>query len=196
MLFDLFKKTAKLQQSDVPTQTTHKNQPEFGDSFGKCGRNARWKYDETDGSFVISGEGAIEQFENINDYLRRTMYDPHNLGPWFENPDFASSSIPGTVTEITIPEGITRIESMAFWRFKNLKTITLPKSMEQISESAFLRTGEIVFLVQKDSFAETIVDSMGWNKSYYSIAETTDNEKASAKERYRILPTPVRRHGL
>lgn len=177
MLFDLFKKTAKLQQSDVPTQS------EFGDSFGKCGRNARWKYDTTDHSFVISGEGSIEQFENINDYLRRTMHDPHCLGPWYEDPAFSSSSIPGTVTEITIPEGITSIASMAFWWFKSLKSVRLPKSIEKISESAFLHVEEIVFLVQKDSFAEKYVDSMGWSKSYYSIA-ATDNEKTCTKERY------------
>lgn len=180
MLFGLFKKRAKLQQSDVPAQTTPKNQTEFGDSFGKCGRNARWKYDATDYSFVISGEGAIEQFENINDYHRRTMYDPHNLGPWYDNPGFSSSSIPAAITEIIIPEGITRIESMAFLGFKSLKTITLPKSIEHISESAFLRTKDMVFLVQSDSLAETIVDSMGWNKSYYSNAEATDNEKRNS----------------
>jgi len=155
------------RQSDM-TNDTPKNQPEFGDSFGKCGSTAHWEYDANNNTFLISGEGAIENFENINDYQKRTVYDPHNLGHWFEKPDFASSSIPGRVTEITIPEGITKIEAMAFGRFKNLKTMKLPKSIEQISESAFLHTEEIVFWVFKGSRTEAIADSFGWNKRYYS----------------------------
>ena len=163
-IFDFFKKEIP-QRSEMPNET-RKSQPEFGDSFGKCGNTAYWEYDVNNNTFLISGEGAIENFENINDYQRRTIYDPHNLGPWFEKPDFSRSSIPGNVPAITIPEGITRIESMTFWRFKNLKTIKLPKSIEQISESAFLHTEEIVFLVFKGSCAEAIVDSLGWNKKY------------------------------
>jgi len=55
------------RQSDM-TNDTPKNQPEFGDSFGKCGSTAHWEYDANNNTFLISGEGAIENFENINDY--------------------------------------------------------------------------------------------------------------------------------
>ena len=151
MFFDCFRKKAMPRQSDAPIQDTQQNQSEFGDRFGKCGSAAHWKYDAANHTFVISGEGVIEKFENINDYPRRT--------------------IPDAITEITIPEGITGIESMAFCRFKNLKTVTLPKSITQISKTAFARAEEMVFLVQKDSNAETIADSNGWKKAYYPVTK-------------------------
>ena len=64
MLFDLFKKTAKLQQSDVPTQTTHKNQPEFGDSFGKCGSTAQVK--------LVCGDDLRDEFYSCLNWVSQS----------------------------------------------------------------------------------------------------------------------------
>lgn len=133
-----------------------------------CGANAFWKIewgrDKSDPVFSISGKGAIENFENINDRMRRTMHDPHNVGPWFSKPGFRESEIPMVVESVTIPEGITRIESLSFMPFKSLKTVFLPRSLEFVSESAFSSSciKDILFYVPKGSCAEEFVRQNGW----------------------------------
>jgi len=165
-LFDWFRKKDTVTVS-MPVTPPTSCEPEYGDNFGKCGDAAHWRYDITNNSFIISGEGSIDKFENVNDYLVRTMHDPHGLGPWCNEPDFIHSSIVEKVIEITIPEGITSIDCIAFFWFRNLKTLILPNSLAHISDAALLPAEQITFYVRKGSYADSALDSMRYRKSYY-----------------------------
>ncbi|MBQ0141740.1 MAG: leucine-rich repeat domain-containing protein, partial [Prevotellaceae bacterium] len=84
---------------------------------GKCGDNLRWNYN--DDVLVISGTG--------------TMYDyTQGTAPWM--PMFKDS-----ISSLVINNGCTSIGNFAFYGLsnKNLKTIDIPNSVEQIGQYAF-----------------------------------------------------------
>lgn len=133
---------------------------EYGFHFGKCGPDAHWNVDAAKG-FVITGQGVIDTFENENDYARRTMYDPHNLGPWFQARSFTEAAFAMQVETIVIPEGITEIRRLAFWPFKHLKTVVLPYSLTALSDSAF-HPERTTVVVPQGSVAQEITAAQPW----------------------------------
>jgi len=83
---------------------------------GICGDNANWVID-VDGTLIISGIGAMADYENISDI------------PWN---DYKSQ-----IKSIEVNDGITSICNYAFAGCENLIEAMLPDSVKMIGESAF-----------------------------------------------------------
>ncbi len=87
------------------------------DISGICGENVAWSLDVATGRMVISGNGAIYDFES-----RKTT-------PW--------THFSNLVTELVVEEGITRIGEYAFNSLRNLETLTLPSTVEILDTYCF-----------------------------------------------------------
>ena len=81
---------------------------------GQCGESVNWVYDPAEGTLTISGAGP--------------MYDYTN-SPWHWNQY--------DIKTLIVEEGITRLGAMAFERFGQLTSVSLPDSLTSIGEYAF-----------------------------------------------------------
>lgn len=79
-----------------------------------------WSYDANTTTLTISGTGAMA------DYGTTTSA----RAPWY--------SQRGTVTKITVSEGVTRIGVFAFNSYAKLTSVSLPTTLESIGDSAFI----------------------------------------------------------
>lgn len=79
-----------------------------------------WSYDANTTTLTISGTGAMA------DYGTTTSA----RAPWY--------SQRGTVTKITVSEGVTRIGAFAFNSYAKLTSVSLPTTLESIGDSAFI----------------------------------------------------------
>ncbi len=93
----------------------------YSDS-GKCGENLTYNVDLLTGVLTVSGTGAMDEFD-YSDLLLST------LAPWKVYDEHVYS--------IVIENGVTSIGESAFRYFKNLKSVTIPKSVTEISRGAF-----------------------------------------------------------
>lgn len=100
-----------------PTPTPARN------PAGSCGGNLAWEFDTVSGTLIITGTGAMTNYY--------TSYgDP---APWHDYAD--------EITNVILPEGITRIGGAAFWQCTNLESIVIPDSVTEIGPAAFSCTG-------------------------------------------------------
>ena len=93
---------------------------------GTCGESLTWKLetvlneeqDEITGlALMISGTGPMDE------------YADGNMPPWY--------SYAQQITEIRLPDGITRISSYAFTYFNNLTEISIPAGVTSVGDYAF-----------------------------------------------------------
>ena len=83
---------------------------------GTCGNNLKWALDESTGTLIISGTGAMYNYK----YKNR---------PWKDYED--------SVKAVVIKNGVTTIGEHAFHGCKNLANITIPETVTEISGYAF-----------------------------------------------------------
>ncbi len=86
---------------DLVTEENYSTSGTFSDTI-------KWRYDESNSSFLIYGTGKFE---------RRGGVIPQNESHWS-----------GIAETIRIEEGITDSDKFAFWLFDNVKTVCLPSS--------------------------------------------------------------------
>ena len=79
---------------------------------GKCGNNCYWRFDFQRKELRISGNGEIEHYTNDSDQ------------PW--------KNFTTHMRTVVIEEGITSIGTKAFYKYKNVKTIKIPKTIQAI----------------------------------------------------------------
>lgn len=87
-------------------------------SSGTCGDNVTWTLD-SNGTLTISGTGAM------------TDWDGYSSTPWERD----------NIKIAIIEEGVTRIGNEAFNSCYNLESLTIPKSITEIGDRAFYKTG-------------------------------------------------------
>lgn len=85
-------------------------------SSGICGDSVHWEFFPSKGKLVISGDGAMNNYDF-----------PGVRKPW----DRLS------VDTLMIEEGVTEIGSYAFYYCENLKTVSFPSSLTRIGAFAF-----------------------------------------------------------
>ena len=87
---------------------------------GKCGDNLTYSFNTDTGELTISGTGPMF------DYGEGWMDE---ISPWAKRDD---------VTSVKIESGVTSVGSHAFLGCKNLKTVSLPSTVETIGYGAFV----------------------------------------------------------
>lgn len=83
---------------------------------GICGDSVCWKFSPDSGLLVISGKGAINNYNF-----------PGNPAPWKRT----------SIDSLIIEEGITGIGDYAFYYCENLRSISLPNSLRRIGAFSF-----------------------------------------------------------
>ena len=93
--------------------------------WGYCGDNAEYVYNNVDKTLTISGTGKTDNYNN----------DLGAGAPWYSYKD--------DIESVVIKEGITGIGHYNFADESNLKSITVPKSLQNFGNSAFNNTTSI-----------------------------------------------------
>ena len=88
-------------------------------SYGTCGENLTWEYNEVTTTLTITGTGAMTDFEYAGSM------------PWNTYKD--------DITNVNLPNGIKRIGKCAFYECSKLESVTIPSSVESIGQSAFFK---------------------------------------------------------
>ena len=98
--------------------------PAASANSGSCGTSLEWSFDGS--TLTITGSGAMTDFTS------------KNPPPWFEYRE--------QIQRLSLPEGLTKIGSRAFYDCVNLTSVSLPSTMEFIGEAAFYRNSSMTML--------------------------------------------------
>lgn len=95
------------------------------DTSGKLENGLTWKFYESTGEFVVSGNGAME------DFMEYSVEGGYKVveRPW--------ESIHDSIETVKIDNGVTRIGDHAFCGCKELKSVTIGSDVEEIGIEAF-----------------------------------------------------------
>lgn len=105
-----------------------------GTTVGECGaegNNVTWSLD-SGGVLTISGTGAMADY-SLSD----------SLAPWY--------SQRGSIKEVSIEEGVTRIGRRAFYQCGSLTSAAIPDGVESIGHYAFRECGSLTGVTIPDS---------------------------------------------
>lgn len=116
---------------------------------GSCGQGLTWKYEpdpdesgyDKGGTLTISGNGAMEDYDNNSKYapwrsygysIKELVFDgqPTSIGNWAFSGCYA-------LTSVTIPDSVTSIGVGAFGGCGALTSVTIPGGVTSIGDSAF-----------------------------------------------------------
>ena len=110
---------------------------------GTCSYNLTWTLYE-DGRLVISGNGAMADFDEVDWLIPWGHYDYITSAVLEEGITCIGSrafSNCGNLSKVTIPDSVTRICYSAFQNCQNLTEVTLPKHVKRIARDAFAGSG-------------------------------------------------------
>ena len=126
---------------------------------GMCGSTLSWSLDTESGLLSFSGSGSMSYSGNA---------------PWYE---YRTS-----VKNISLPEGVTSIQSSAFYGCSNLKEIEFPNSVTSIGSSTLYNCtslrkvtfGKNLTSIGSDALRNcSALDTVVWNVKTYSIASSS-----------------------
>lgn len=99
----------------TPAPVPRQMQTVSSKAFGSCGKALSWTLDSNTGVLTLSGSGAMED------------YGAGKIAPWHS----------ARVTEVILPDGLTKIGCSAFAGNTALQSVRLPDSVEEIAPWAF-----------------------------------------------------------
>ena len=105
------------QKSEENSQSMDDNVDKSNDLTGECGENVQWIYDQEKKELIISGTGAMSDYENNGEE------------PWTEWKE--------EICSIVIEPGITMIGKSSFIDCKSLIKIEIPEGLQKIGGKAF-----------------------------------------------------------
>ena len=127
---------------------------------GLCGENAFYKFDEATGTFTISGEGAMYDYEMQS-------------SPWFNN---------SNIRQVIINDGITHIGNNFFRYSRSLTSIDIPNSVTTIGVGAFALCADLTSIEIPNSVTTIGEQAFGWCSGLKNItipnSVTTIGEEA------------------
>ncbi len=93
----------------------------YSGSCGAEGDNLLWSYDPDTTTLTITGSGEMADYQNVTQQ------------PW--------TSFRQSVTALSLPEGLTRIGTLAFASFRALTEVQIPDSVTELGQYSFFYTG-------------------------------------------------------
>lgn len=153
------------------------------DAEGQCGADVYWKFNSKTGEIVISGSGAMYDYD------------------WFKVSPFSSDK---KIKKLTIKDGVTSIGDECFCECENLTDITISDSVKSVGYRAFLNTGYSLKTSNWENkvlyIGKHIIDAEYELFGIYQIREGTISIGAGAFEYcsnldYIIIPNSVKNIG-
>ena len=137
--------------------------------FGKCGANAEWRLNRDTGVLIISGEGAMNDYETENVVPWR-YFKSYITSVEFEG---AITSIGdrcflncGNLTNVTLPDTVTTIGVNAFRKCQKIIDINIPDSVISIKDGAFYECKAL----KNVSFGSSLKSIGEWVFAYTSVS--------------------------
>ena len=96
---------------------------------GSCGEDLKWTFAE--GTLTITGKGSM------------TDYTDSEPAPWYGFRD--------QILKLVLPEGLTTIGRMAFYKCSALKAVDIPGKVKEIGAMAFAQCKALVIVRMNDS---------------------------------------------
>jgi hypothetical protein len=131
---------------------------------GTCGENVTWEFDESTGTLIISGTGAMDD------------YEPNNP-PWAGYED--------SIKTVVISYGVMTISKYAFFHHR-LTSITIPDSVTIIGDSAFDNCQFLTCVSIPDSVT-TIGDDVFDNCHRLTSFTVDSNNQYFSNDEYGVL---------
>ncbi|SCW56579.1 Transglutaminase-like superfamily protein [Ruminococcaceae bacterium YRB3002] len=116
------------------------------ESSGSCGDSASYRITR-DGTLTISGSGEISLPEGVNGFRRVVFEEGSNITS-IGNRCFIDCDL---LTEVILPDTVTRIEDEAFNTCEDLHYIYLPEGLTYIGQEAFDICDELTYVYVPDS---------------------------------------------
>jgi len=123
--------------------------------------NLSWTLD-TEGSLIISGNGAIYDFtyDNASAWLLyRSKIIAVTINPGVTSIGNYAFSYCNYLTSITIPSGVESIGDNAFVNCSNLASITIPSGVQRIGSNAFTSCRKLMNITIPSSLTEIGIDA-------------------------------------
>ena len=112
--------------------TANRGQPKKTATEGSCGDALTWRF--SDGELVISGTGAMTEFEGRSD------------APWHD--------LRASVKKITIQPGVTSVSQFAFCDLSSLTEVSIPDTVTEIGRMAFICCYSLTAIVLPETVTE------------------------------------------
>ena len=113
----------------------------MADKSGKCGTGVTYTYYESSNKLVISGSGAMVNYEySVNStpwYSYRDKIKTIVIAPYVTSIGNSAFHFCTNLTSVTISNSVTSIGDYAFNNCTNLTSVTIPNSVKSIGTSAF-----------------------------------------------------------
>ena len=145
---------------DVTTEPPRPVVPDTSAYHGECGEGISWTFQPEDGTFTVSGKGAMEDdnnsWQHVRPYIRKAVVEDGvtriSAYTFFGCNELEEVSLPDTVTEIGrsafsgcsqlkeifLPPGITAISDRMCNGCKSLTAVRIPDGVVTVGEGAFL----------------------------------------------------------
>ncbi len=155
---------------------------------GICGDNLTWVLDESTGTLIISGTGAMydywsgnQPWRGCDDYIKEIVIKDGvtTIGIYaFGDMD--------SFTSITIPNSVTIIDDYAFYFSGNIANVTIPNSVTTIGKYAFLACDSLTNITIPASVTTIGQDAFNMCDNLTSIKVDSNNKNYSNDE-YGVL---------
>lgn len=113
---------------------------------GSCGTNATYVVSR-DGTCTIKGSGEIKLPYGVNDFSK-VVFDPDSNITAIGKECFMDCDL---LTEVILPDTVTRIEGGAFTTCEDLEYVYIPEGVTYIGKSAFYTCDELSYIRVPDS---------------------------------------------
>jgi hypothetical protein len=144
--------------------------------FGRLFKNQDVATKDDQKGYVKTDDGWLYRINEDNEITiigcesgKTTVEIPEQLDGYIVSVIGESAFMYSGIKEVEMGNNIVRIENFAFAGCEELSSVTLPKSVIEISEFSFMDCNkDVVFEVDKDSYAMTFVSE---NKMQYVVSE-------------------------
>ncbi len=168
----------------MPVGVFATNDPKTSGSCGAEGSNITWKVEKNGDKANDGTQGwtlTLEGSGEMADY-GQAYGTPNGPVPW--------ESVRNQITQVSIPQGVTRIGNSALWGMVSLTNVTIPDGVKTIGDNAFNGCGvtklvlpDSVTRIGKEAFRDCgSLEEVKLSKSLTDIGDRTFSECSALKQ--------------